>query len=47
MHTVCPGSQALLRNVLSPGQEQMSGLHFSIRVFQSLMTMQELIEGLC
>lgn len=46
MHTVCPGSQALLRNPLSPGQEQMSGLHFSIHVFQSLVTMQELIEEL-
>lgn len=46
MHTMCPGSQALLGNPLSPGQEQMSELHFSIHVFQSLVTMQELIDGL-
>lgn len=46
MHTTCPGSQALLGNPLSPGQEQMSGLRFSIHVFQSLVTMQELTEGL-
>lgn len=37
MHAVCPGSQALLRNPFSPGQAQMSGLHFSIHVFQSLV----------
>lgn len=29
---MCPGSQALLRNPLSPGQEQMSGLRFSSHV---------------
>lgn len=32
MHTMRPGSQALLGNPLSPGQEQTSGLCFSSHV---------------
>lgn len=42
-----PGCQCLLRNSSSPGKGQMSGLaHFIMHVHQSLVTMQELAEGL-
>lgn len=42
-----PGYQSLLRNLSSPGKGQMSGLaHFVMHVRQSLVTMQELAEGL-
>lgn len=42
-----PGCQSLLRNSSSPGKGQMSGLaHFIMHVRQSLVTMQELAEGL-